>query len=88
MLQEAPVEIAEHFRKPVVAEFLRFGHGQDFDEEAGKLHEVIMRAPGMAVARPDREAEPPIGVGRGVEVAHGMDDMVEASGHWQSLTSP
>jgi hypothetical protein len=35
----------------------------------------------MAVAGTDRESESAIGIGRGVEVADGMDDMIKASGH-------
>ena len=44
-----------------------------------------MRAPGMAVAHADGEAELAIGIGRGLQVAHGVDDMVEASGHELSI---
>ena len=42
---------------------------------------MILRAPGMAVARADREAEPPVQIGRGVEIAHRMDDVIEAARH-------
>jgi hypothetical protein len=35
----------------------------------------------VAVACPDHEAHAAIKIGRGVEVAHSMNDMVEAAGH-------
>ena len=49
--------------------------------DAGKLDDGVMRAPGMPVARADGEAEAAIKLRRRVEIAHGMDDMVEAAGH-------
>jgi hypothetical protein len=42
---------------------------------------MIVGAPGVAVARPDHEAHAAIKVGRGVEVAHGMNDVVETARH-------
>ena len=80
-LQEAPVEIAEQNRDAIVAELRRLRHRQHLDEEAWQLHDVIMRAPGVAVARADREAKPPVQIGAGIEIAHGMDDVIEAPGH-------
>ena len=38
----------------------------------------------MAVARPDREAEPPVKLRRRVEIADGMDDVIETAGHQAS----
>ena len=80
-LRKSPVIGAEQLRKAVVAELVRLGQRQQLDEEAGKLDDVIMRAPGVAVARADREAEAAIERGRRVEIAHGMDDMVEPTRH-------
>src|SRR5713226_8936274 len=79
--QEDPVEGAEQRREGVAAELLGLRHGQELDEEARQLDDMIVGAPGMPVARADGEAEPAIERGRGVEVAHGMDDMVEAAPH-------
>jgi hypothetical protein len=42
---------------------------------------MIVRAPGMAIARTDGEAEPTVQIGRRVEVPYSMNDMVEASRH-------
>jgi len=47
-------------------------------KEAGKLHDTVTRAPRMLVARADREAEALIQLRRGVEIADGMDDVIEA----------
>ena len=47
----------------------------------GKLDEVVLRAPRMPVAGADGEAEPPIESGGRVEIAHGMNDMVETARH-------
>src|SRR5689334_20284604 len=59
----------------------RLADAQQFDEHAGKLHDAVMRAPRMAVARADREAEPRISLARRVEVVHRMHDMVETARH-------
>ena len=45
-----------------------------------------MRAPGMAVARADREAEPPVQIGAGIEIAHGMDDVIETAAMVSALS--
>ena len=58
--KEVAVEFSEQFRKSVVAELFRLGHRQHFNEKARKLHDVIVRAPGMAVARADGKSEAPI----------------------------
>ena len=61
----------------------RVGDRQQLDEGAGKLNDVVLRAPisRMAIARADLKAEPRIERGGGVEVAHRMNDVVEAAGH-------
>src|SRR5207244_3858993 len=56
-LEEDAIEGAEQRRECVGPKLLRLGHGQKLDEEAGKLDQTIVRAPGMAVARPNDEAE-------------------------------
>jgi hypothetical protein len=38
-------------------------------------------APGVAIARPDHEAGATVEIGRGVEITHGVDDVVETAGH-------
>jgi hypothetical protein len=81
IFQKEPVEGAEQRREAVASELLGFRHGQQFDEESGKLHEVVVGAPRMPVARSDGEAEPVIELGGRVEIAHRMDHMVEAAGH-------
>src|SRR6266567_4558447 len=57
----------------------RLADSQQFDENAGTLHDAIVRTPGMAVARADREAELRIARPGRVEVVHGVNDMVETS---------
>src|SRR3954447_40163 len=41
----------------------------------------------MPIACSDGEAEPPVEIGRRVEIAHGMNDVIEAARHFQSLRS-
>ena len=79
--QEIAVEPPEQLGNAVVAELLRLGQGQYLDEESRKLHDAVMRAPGMAIARADCEADAAIEIRRRVEIAHGMNDMVETAGH-------
>ena len=79
--EEIAVVGAEQFREAVAAELVRLGQRQQFDEAAGKLDDVVVRAPRVAVARADGEAEAAIERGGGVEIAHRMDDMVEAARH-------
>src|SRR4029077_19742085 len=81
VLEKDSVEGAEQRREAIVPKLLWFGHGQQFDEEARQLDQVIVRAPRMLVARAHTEAEATVKLGRGLEIAHGMDDMVEAAGH-------
>ena len=79
--QEGLVEARKQLRETVGAELVGLGHRQQLDEEARKLDEVIVRAPGMPVARADRKAEPPVEIGGRVEIAHRVDDVVEAARH-------
>lgn len=58
-----------------------FGDGEDLDEETIELYDTIMCTPRMAVARTDNEAEPPISIRGRIEIAYGVNDMVEAAGH-------
>jgi hypothetical protein len=46
-----------------------------------------MRAPWVAIARTDGEAEATIKRSGRVEIAHGMNDMVEAARHEQASAS-
>ncbi len=80
--EERLVEAPEQGREPVAPELLRLRHGEQFDEEAGKLDQPIVRAPRMLVARSNNKAEPAIQLVRRVEIAHRMDDMVEAARHY------
>ena len=58
---------------------LQLADGQQLDEHTGKLHDAVMRAPWMAIARADREAEPRVRLARRIEVVHGVHDMVETA---------
>jgi phosphoribosylformimino-5-aminoimidazole carboxamide ribonucleotide (ProFAR) isomerase len=42
--------------------------------------------PWVLVARAYGEAKSPIEIGGGIEVAHGVDDMIEAAGHRYDTT--
>ncbi len=58
-----------------------FSEANEFEKGAVKLHDMIFSAPGMAIAWPDVEAEPPIAFGGGGEIAVGDDQMIEGAGH-------
>ena len=79
--KEAAIEAAEHHRETIVTKLVRLGNRQYLDEESRKLDDVIVRAPGMAVARADREAKPPIEFGRRIEIADRMDNVIETTGY-------
>jgi len=79
--QELPVEVAEQRRETFTRLLVRLGVRELLHEKSGKLNKVIVGVPGVAVAGPDREAHAAIAIGRGVEVAHGMNDMVETVRH-------
>ena len=85
--QERLVDAPEQHREIVAAELVGFRDRQHFDEVAGELDDVVVGPPGVAVARADGEAHAAIEGRSGVEVAHGMDDMVEAAGHGLRLLS-
>ena len=55
-----------------------------FQKGAVELDDVVFRAPGMTIARPDLEAEPAKQVGLGVEIVGGNDDMIEGAGQFCS----
>ena len=69
-LQERLVEAAELHRQGIAAKLLRLRHREQLDEAAGELDDVVVRTPRMPIARADREAEPAIKRGGGIEVAH------------------
>jgi len=48
---------------------------------------VIVRAPRVTIARADCEAKSTVQIRRCIEIAHGMNDMVEASPHRGYYTS-
>ena len=54
---------------------------QKFDEAAGKLEDVIFGPPcrRMPIARSDGKAQPLIERSRGLEIAHGVNDVVKAA---------
>jgi hypothetical protein len=74
-------------REAIDAELVRLGQRQQFDEAAGELNDVVMRAPRVAIAGADREAEVAVKRGGGGEIVHGMYDMVEATRHEQAFAS-
>ena len=45
------IEATELLGKSVGPELVRFGNGEKLDEESRQLHDVVVRAPGVAVAR-------------------------------------
>src|SRR5205807_7274564 len=79
--QKRLVEAAEMRREAVAAELLRLRHREQFDEETRQLNHLVVRSPRMPIASADGEAEPAIKLCPGVEVAHGMDDVIEAARH-------
>jgi hypothetical protein len=67
-------------------DFFRLTDRQQLDECAVELHDAIMRAPGMLVARADGEAEAHVSFRRSIEIVDGMDNVIEAAG--QELNQP
>ncbi len=51
-----------------------------FEEAAVELHEAVLGAPGMDVARAHLEAEPAVEGGLRLEIARGQHEMVETAG--------
>ena len=80
-IEKCLVEAAEQGGEAFAAELLGLGDRQQLDEETGQLDEVIVRAPGMAVARPDGETEGTVERCRRIEVAHRMNDMIKTARH-------
>ena len=66
---------------------LRLADLEQFDEITRELHDPIVRAPGMTVARADREAGTAVELAGRVEIADGVHDVIEAVGQ-APLTSP
>src|SRR5262249_58935693 len=66
-------------------DLLRFPDREQLDEEPGKLDDAVVRAPWMAVARPDREAEARIELPAGVEIAHHVHEMIEPARHQRMI---
>jgi hypothetical protein len=79
--QKVAVIGAEQNREAVIAKSVGLGQRQQLDEETGKLDDMVMRTPGMAIARADLKTETAIERGGCVEIAHRMDDVIEAAGH-------
>ena len=52
-----------------------------FEKGAVELDDMVLGAPGMAVAVRHLEAEAPIAFGGGFKVVEGEDEMVEGAGH-------
>src|SRR5262249_52735113 len=71
----------EHRREAVGADLLPLCQCQQFNENAWQLNDVIVRPPWVPVARAYGEAKSPIEIGGGIEVAHGVDDMIETASH-------
>src|SRR4051812_36444979 len=61
---------------------------EQFHEKARELHDAVMRTPGVLVMRADGEANAPIKIRLRVEVANGVNNMIETTrGHRSSLNS-
>ena len=56
-------------------------HRDQLDEGARELHEPVLRAPRMPIARSDLESQTPIEAPGSVEVANGNDEMIDPAGH-------
>jgi hypothetical protein len=85
-LHEIPIVSREQSAKAIVADLVRLGERQQLNEEAGQLDNVIVRAPWVPVARADRKAQAPIKIGCGVEIAHGVNNMIQSAGHGRRVT--
>ena len=60
-------------------------HFKKFNVEILQLHDTIVRAPRMPIARSDREAGTRIKFRRGIEISDGMDGVVDPFGHQTEL---
>ena len=69
-----------------------FTQADQFEKSAVELNDVIFRAPGMAIARADLEAEATIDFGLGGQIARGDDEMIYGARHkelpWRNATRP
>ena len=63
-------------------DFFGLGDFKDFDVTILQLHNAVVRAPRMTVARADGEAGAALEFRRRVEIADGVHDMVEAVRHF------
>src|SRR6266568_5190893 len=80
--EKVAVEGAEGKRAGAVRhDLLRLGDLKDFDVAISQLHNSVVRAPRMAVARADGKAGAAIKFRRRVEIADGVHDMVETVRH-------
>src|ERR1700751_1504467 len=59
----------------------RLIHTKKLDENAGELHDMVVRAPGMTIAAADREPGATIECRGRVEVTDRVNDVVETMGH-------
>src|SRR5205807_1997854 len=57
------------------------GDAEQLDEEAWKLDDAVVRPEWMMIARTDGEAEARIDYGRRVEVADGVNNVIETARH-------
>ena len=68
LLEKQAVEGAEQRSKTFVSKLLGLGDGEQLEEASRKLNNMVVRAPGMAVARADREPEPSVQLRSLIEV--------------------
>lgn len=59
----------------------RLTDAEKLDENAGKLHDAIVGAPGMTIAAADREPGADIEFRCRIEITNGVYNVVEAVGH-------
>ena len=78
---EVPITDSKESRKSVRTELVWLGERHELDKNAGKLNDPVVRAPRMPVARADGKPEPFIQFSRAVEIAHGVNDMIETAAH-------
>src|SRR5207237_7486318 len=80
--QEIAIKRAERERAFAVRrDLFGFGDLEEFDVAILQLHNAVVGAPWMAVARADSEAGAAVEFAGRVEIADGMHDMIEAVGH-------
>jgi hypothetical protein len=52
-----------------------------FEKRTVELNDMVLSAPGMAIARPDLEAEAAVKLGLRVEIMRGDDEMIDGARH-------